>query len=261
MFVVFPIRAGLCQSNKLRTYGVIKTKSTFSCYLKGTVSFKYRKAIASLRLSVHPLMVEVGRYSAHRYCPACPVDVESECHFLLHCPSYKVGERTSLLLQELYTCEGRCLNITTHGEQYCFLKLLDPSAETAPCICIVYTCTMQCKSGSPCRLPDLLILVRYSFNMPYLFICLCQLYMYLFCAYILMFCKINLSYLIWSYEPAADTKDLTILRHECVNMGISSNISAWRFPRSAGYLWLLLFLYCREWVCLHTELKMAAKSR
>jgi exonuclease III len=124
------------KSNKLRTYGVIKTKSTFSCYLERAVSFKYRKAIASLRLSVHPLMVEVGRYSGisyeQRYCPACPGDVESECHFLLHCPSYK-SER-ELLLQELYTCEGKCLNITTHGEQYCFLKMLDPSAETAPFI-------------------------------------------------------------------------------------------------------------------------------
>jgi hypothetical protein len=80
-----PINPVTGTTNTLRTYGLIKTKSSYSSYVQGKAPFKFRKALACLRLSALPLMMEVGRYSGTpydlRFCPVCPNCVETEAHF------------------------------------------------------------------------------------------------------------------------------------------------------------------------------------
>ena len=81
------------KSNKLRLFGKLKTDKGLSPYLQFVTHRKHKQALSKLRLSAHPLMIEVGRYSNisenERYCPFCNGLPENETHFLLHCNAYK----------------------------------------------------------------------------------------------------------------------------------------------------------------------------
>ena len=55
--------------------------------------FKVRQAICKIRISAHPLMIEIGRYknleTEERLCKLCiTLKIEDEYHFLIDCPIY-----------------------------------------------------------------------------------------------------------------------------------------------------------------------------
>ena len=80
---------------------------------------KYRFYFCRLRLSVHPLKIQTGKYarnntfSDHRYCLCCnTLDIEDEFHFKCVCPFFR-----NLLVQYLrkyyYVRPSICLNFLT----------------------------------------------------------------------------------------------------------------------------------------------------
>ena len=76
-------------SSRLQFYKTIKNELKFEEYLT-IPTFEYRKAIAKIRCSNHPLEVEKGRYRNiprdSRICKLCPAgEVETEEHFLTKC--------------------------------------------------------------------------------------------------------------------------------------------------------------------------------
>ena len=81
------------ENSKLKTYSTLKSEIGMEKYLIDIPNFKYRSALAKLRLSNHPLLVETGRHSRIerplRFCPFCPTMIEDELHFLIQCPTYK----------------------------------------------------------------------------------------------------------------------------------------------------------------------------
>ena len=85
---------------KLRTYVQIKDTHEIESYVKYVNSRKERSIMAQCRCGVLPLAIETGRYrnvpSNERFCFNCKTLVESELHFLLHCPLYD-GVRQPLL--------------------------------------------------------------------------------------------------------------------------------------------------------------------
>jgi len=85
---------------KLRTYVQIKDTYEIESYVKYVNSRKERSIMAQFRCGVLPLAIETGRYrnvpSNERFCFNCKTLVESELHFLLHCPLYD-GVRQPLL--------------------------------------------------------------------------------------------------------------------------------------------------------------------
>lgn len=80
------------KKGKLRTYFTfkehfIREKYTF------LNDFKVRQAICKIRISAHPLMIEIGRYknleTEERLCKLCITQkIEDEYHFLIDCPIY-----------------------------------------------------------------------------------------------------------------------------------------------------------------------------
>ena len=76
-------------SSRLQFYKAIKNELKTEEYLT-IPTFEYRKAIAKIRCSDHPLEVEKGRHRniprESRICKLCPLrDVETEEHFLTKC--------------------------------------------------------------------------------------------------------------------------------------------------------------------------------
>ena len=76
-------------SSRLTFFRTVKNQFKFEEYLKGPI-FEYRKAIAKLRCSDHPLEIETGRHKNiprdNRICTLCPErEVETEDHFLTKC--------------------------------------------------------------------------------------------------------------------------------------------------------------------------------
>ena len=68
-------------------------------YIYKLLNKKYRNAIAKLRLSSHPLLIETGRYSGvpreNRKCIYCDMDdIEDEFHFVCICTKYTVLRNT-----------------------------------------------------------------------------------------------------------------------------------------------------------------------
>ena len=80
------------QGNKLRTYRKFKDTYEREQYLN-IHNFSHRRAMAKLRISDHPLQIEVGRYNrtppSDRICTLCNAkDIENEVHFVLECELY-----------------------------------------------------------------------------------------------------------------------------------------------------------------------------
>ena len=78
--------------SKLRTYAIFKKIIGLETYVVKIRNPKIRKQISKFRLSNHTLMIEVGRHKnipkEIRFCPFCPNSIETEIHFLFHCPVY-----------------------------------------------------------------------------------------------------------------------------------------------------------------------------
>ena len=81
------------ETSKLRTYSIFKKEPGYEKYLTEVKNVSIRKNVTKFRLSNHKLMIEVGRHQGkekhERYCPFCPNHVETEFHFLFHCPLYR----------------------------------------------------------------------------------------------------------------------------------------------------------------------------
>ena len=84
-------RAGVSESDKLRTYRSFKFNLATEKYLTVVTNYKFRKSLSKFRCSNHSLRIESGRIDnigyVNRICKMCTLDkVENEFHFLLECP-------------------------------------------------------------------------------------------------------------------------------------------------------------------------------
>ena len=81
------------EKSKLRVYANFKEQIGFEKYLSTMKNPEKRAVITRFRLSNHKLMIEVGRHKhipkQIRFCPFCSDCVETEFHFLFHCPLYR----------------------------------------------------------------------------------------------------------------------------------------------------------------------------
>ncbi len=87
------LKLHITQEKKLRTYALFKTTFKFEPYLDTLSDFTTRSSFAKLRLSVHSLQIETGRYEVRktpkeqRYCANCKTLgyylVEDKVHFLV----------------------------------------------------------------------------------------------------------------------------------------------------------------------------------
>ena len=81
-------------NSKLRTYAIFKNKIGYEKYLSEIKNPITRRQVTKLRLSNHNLMIEIGRHrkipKEIRFCPFCPNSLETEVHFLFHCPTYSI---------------------------------------------------------------------------------------------------------------------------------------------------------------------------
>jgi len=135
--------SNICKSDgggKLDFYGTFKQSLCIEPYLDSIKTFKYRQAFSKLRISAHPLQVEVGRYVRpkiprnERICKLCGTgSVEDEVHFLANCPAYSC-ERLVLYTFISDSCKhfssmsdiNKCIymltaeNIATEISKYCF---------------------------------------------------------------------------------------------------------------------------------------------
>ena len=82
------------QQSKLRTYSLLKKTIGMECYLTKITNPVIRRTVAKFRLSNHRLNIETGRHKnipkELRFCHFCKNTVESEIHFLIECPTYKI---------------------------------------------------------------------------------------------------------------------------------------------------------------------------
>ena len=80
------------QGNKMITFRLFKTTDNYKCEdnLHQVTNTRHRIALTKLRLSIHKLAIETGRYSrpfkkpAERTCPICKIEMEDEYHFHFH---------------------------------------------------------------------------------------------------------------------------------------------------------------------------------
>ena len=81
------------RESKLRTYGLLKRDIGLENYHIDINNPNIRRSVSKFRLSNHSLLIETGRFKKIqkelRYCPFCTRTVESEIHFLIHCPTYQ----------------------------------------------------------------------------------------------------------------------------------------------------------------------------
>ena len=92
------------ESNKLRTYNLLKTQIGYENYLSKIENIQHRIAFTKFRLSNHCLEIEKGRHQRidknNRFCPFCPKSREDENHFLLQCEIYKILRETLFVWAE-----------------------------------------------------------------------------------------------------------------------------------------------------------------
>ena len=86
----------LCNISVLDMYKIFKNTFQYEDYLN-MLPRKYRYYLCRLRMSVHPLRIQTGRYARNniqrneRYCICCnQLDIEDEFHFVCICPCYIV---------------------------------------------------------------------------------------------------------------------------------------------------------------------------
>jgi hypothetical protein len=113
-------------NSKLRLYCKLKHSISTAPYLTSISNTKFRKAITQLRISYHPLNIEVGRYTHipvdNRTCPCCPGAIEDEAHFLIHCPQYRqyrIALCTDLQIHDIFeppTCDIILYSLDPHGD-------------------------------------------------------------------------------------------------------------------------------------------------
>ena len=81
------------ETSKLRTYATFKKEIGMEKYLTIIKNPEVRKSVTKLRLSNHNLRIETGRHhnlpKHQRTCPICLTAIETEEHFLFHCPAYE----------------------------------------------------------------------------------------------------------------------------------------------------------------------------
>ena len=94
---------------KLRTYRQFKFRLETESYVKFMNNRRDRSILAQFRSGVLPLAIETGRYKNvapdERFCFHCITQVESEIHFILHCPLY-LEVRQSLLDKAMQYFDG-----------------------------------------------------------------------------------------------------------------------------------------------------------
>ena len=91
---------------KLLFYAKLKQQFKQEKYLNLT---KHRNAIRDIRMSIHKLQIETGRYikvpKEYRLCNFCQMNkIEMGEHFILECPAYK--EQRSLLSEDIKKLTG-----------------------------------------------------------------------------------------------------------------------------------------------------------
>ena len=87
------LREGLRTSTSLTLFRELNANFEISPYLKILCNWKYRTALAKLRLSSHSLNIESGRHHGvpreERKCIYCKLnDIDDEFHFTFKCPLY-----------------------------------------------------------------------------------------------------------------------------------------------------------------------------
>ena len=93
------------ENSKLRTYAIFKKEFGLEKYITDIKNITIRNRVSKFRLSNHTLMIETGRHNVpfikkeFRFCPFCRTIVETETHFLLQCPTYRI--RREILLQNI----------------------------------------------------------------------------------------------------------------------------------------------------------------
>ena len=99
----------LASKPKLRTYRQFKFRLETESYVKFMNNRRDRSILAQFRSGVLPLAIETGRYKNvapdERFCFHCITQVESEIHFILHCPLY-LEVRQSLLDKAMQYFDG-----------------------------------------------------------------------------------------------------------------------------------------------------------
>ena len=80
--------------SKLRTYGLLKKSIGIESYLTHINNPEIRRTVTKFRLSNHRLNIETRRHKnipkELRFCHFCRNTVESELHFLIECPTYRI---------------------------------------------------------------------------------------------------------------------------------------------------------------------------
>ena len=87
-------REGVEACSSLSLYKNLKSSYQPAPYLYKVLNKKYRNAIAKLRLSSHPLLIETGRYTCiqreNRKCSYCELnDIEDKYQLVLKCSKYQ----------------------------------------------------------------------------------------------------------------------------------------------------------------------------
>ncbi len=91
-------------NKKLQIFNIVKDSHDPDFYIFNIDDRYARKYIASMRLSTHPLRIEVGRYNRtlreNRLCQFCNMnEIEDELHFITSCTLY--SDYREILYQEL----------------------------------------------------------------------------------------------------------------------------------------------------------------
>ena len=103
------------QHNNVQCGKLSFNSTSFKYDINYIYAFQFLRTVSyltKLRISVHPLYVETGRYCnsaiprANRFCFHCKNILEDEKHFLLDCPLYKYVRKkySKLLDNNILTC-------------------------------------------------------------------------------------------------------------------------------------------------------------
>ena len=128
---------GINQLSKSDTFMSFKTNIRLEKYIWEVKNPKHRTALARLRLSCHPLMIEKGRHHkpkldrSERKCPNCKNEVEDECHFITKCTLYKTereelfaeAQMNSTLFNELPTGQAKFIFLLSNENTAVLNKL------------------------------------------------------------------------------------------------------------------------------------------